>query len=52
VGDEIERRYFDAEDFSEFRKRLDEETALLTRQFGDGEFSDRGDVAAASSITS
>ena len=28
VGDEIERRYFDAEDFSEFRKRLDEETAL------------------------
>jgi gamma-glutamyl:cysteine ligase YbdK (ATP-grasp superfamily) len=45
VGDEIERRYFDAEDFSEFRKRLDEETALLTRQFGDGEFSDRGDVA-------
>jgi len=45
VGDEIERRYFDAEDFSEFRKRLDEETALLTQQFKAGEFSDRGDVA-------
>ena len=23
VGDEIERRYYDAEDFSEFRRRLD-----------------------------
>jgi len=45
VGDEIERRYFDAEDFSEFRKRLDEETALLRKQFKAGEFSDRGDVA-------
>ncbi len=45
MGDEIERRYFDAEDFSEFRKRLDEETALLSRQFTDGEFSERGDVA-------
>ncbi len=45
VGDEIERRYFDAEDFSEFRQRLDAETALLTQQFNAGEFSDRGDVA-------
>jgi len=45
VGDEIERRYFDAEDFSEFRRRLDEETELLKRQFAAGEFSDRGDVA-------
>ena len=45
MGDEIERRYFDAEDFSEFRRRLDEETALLTQQFRNGEFSDRGDVA-------
>jgi len=45
VGDEIERRYFDAEDFSEFRIRLDAETTLLRQQFTDGEFSDRGDVA-------
>lgn len=45
MGDEIERRYFDAEDFSEFRRRLDEETALLTQQFHAGEFSNRGDVA-------
>jgi hypothetical protein len=45
VGDEIERRYFDGEDFSEFRRRLDDETELLKRQFAAGEFSDRGDVA-------
>ena len=45
MGDEIERRYFDAEDFSEFRRRLDAETALLREQFAAGEFSDRGDVA-------
>ena len=45
MGDEIERRYFDAEDFSEFRRRLDAETALLTEQFNAGEFSARGDVA-------
>jgi gamma-glutamyl:cysteine ligase YbdK (ATP-grasp superfamily) len=45
VGDEIERRYFDAEDFSEFRARLDTETTLLRELFDQGEFSDRGDVA-------
>ncbi len=45
MGDEIERRYFDAEDFSEFRRRLDAETVLLRDQFAAGEFSDRGDVA-------
>jgi gamma-glutamyl:cysteine ligase YbdK (ATP-grasp superfamily) len=45
VGDEIERRYFDAEDFSEFRTRLDAETALLREIFAESEFSDRGDVA-------
>jgi len=45
VGDEIERRYFDAEDFSEFRNRLDTETILLRELFSAGEFSDRGDVA-------
>jgi gamma-glutamyl:cysteine ligase YbdK (ATP-grasp superfamily) len=45
VGDEIQRRYFGADDFSEFRRRLDAETALLRQQFHAGEFSDRGDVA-------
>ncbi|MGD8418486.1 MAG: hypothetical protein PVH91_15600 [Pseudomonadales bacterium] len=45
MGDEIERRYFDAEDFSEFRRRLDAETALLKQQFDAGEFSTRGDLA-------
>ena len=45
MGDEIERRYFDAEDFSEFRTRLDAETALLREMFAGSEFSDRGDVA-------
>ncbi|HEY5646618.1 MAG TPA: hypothetical protein VIS76_11775, partial [Pseudomonadales bacterium] len=45
MGDEIERRYFDAEDFSEFRQRLDAETVLLEQQFASGAFSERGDVA-------
>jgi len=45
MGDEIDRRYFDAEDFSRFRARLDEETLLLRELFSRGEFSERGDVA-------
>lgn len=45
MGDEIDRRYFDAEDFSEFRSKLDEETELLRSLFSHGEFSKRGDVA-------
>jgi len=45
MGDEIDRRYFDAEDFSLFRAKLDEETALLSETFARGEFSERGDVA-------
>jgi gamma-glutamyl:cysteine ligase YbdK (ATP-grasp superfamily) len=45
MGDEIERRFFDADDFSAFRQRLDEETDLLRRCFQDGGFSPRGDVA-------
>ncbi|MCZ6643732.1 MAG: glutamate--cysteine ligase [Gammaproteobacteria bacterium] len=44
MGDEISRRYFDAEDFSAFRQKLDEETDLLRGLFERGEFSDRGDV--------
>ncbi len=45
MGDEIEERFFAAEDFSGFRARLDEETALLEAMFENGEFSPRGDVA-------
>ena len=45
MGSEVTHRYFDAEDFSRFRERLDEETTLLKALFdGDG-FSQRGDVA-------
>ena len=33
MGDEIPRRHFNAEDFSVFRFRLDEETKLLAEQF-------------------
>jgi hypothetical protein len=45
MGDEIQRRYFDAEDFSRFRQRLDDETNLLHRCFESSGFSPRGDVA-------
>ncbi|MEQ8485755.1 MAG: hypothetical protein RIB46_15455 [Pseudomonadales bacterium] len=45
MGDEIDERYFDAEHFSEFRARLDEEQALLREHFRHDEFSPRGDVA-------
>lgn len=45
MGDEIENRFFAAEDFSAFRTRLDEETGLLEEHFARGEFSERGDVA-------
>lgn len=45
MGDEIKERFFAAEDFSNFRARLDEETGLLERLFRTGEFSARGDVA-------
>lgn len=45
MGDEIKERFFSAEDFSRFRAKLDEETALLQALFAAGEFSQRGDVA-------
>ena len=45
MGDEIERRFFEAEDFNMFRSRLDEETALLKKLFQNNEFSSRGDIA-------
>ncbi len=45
MGSEVTHRFFDAEDFSRFRERLDEETKLLKKAFTDGTFSKRGDVA-------
>ena len=45
MGDEIPRRHFNAEDFSVFRFRLDEETKLLAEQFRSFRFSQRGDIA-------
>ena len=45
MGDEIPRRHFNAEDFSIFRFRLDEETRLLAEQFASSRFSRRGDIA-------
>jgi gamma-glutamyl:cysteine ligase YbdK (ATP-grasp superfamily) len=45
MGDEINDRFFAANDFSAFRARLDEETALLEQMFARGEFSQRGDMA-------
>ncbi|MCC5794890.1 MAG: glutamate--cysteine ligase [Chromatiales bacterium] len=45
MGEEIERRYFDAGDFTLFRQKLDEETGLLREYFRRGRFSPRGDVA-------
>ncbi|MCZ6656763.1 MAG: glutamate--cysteine ligase [Gammaproteobacteria bacterium] len=45
MGDEIQRRHFNAEDFSVFRFRLDDETKLLGEHFASGLFSVRGDVA-------
>ncbi len=45
MGDEIPRRHFNAEDFSVFRFRLDEETKLLAERFASSRFSERGDIA-------
>jgi len=45
MGDEIEQRYFDGEDFSEFRSKLDEETILLGNVFDSNNFSRRGEIA-------
>ena len=45
MGSEVSHRFFDAEDFNQFRTRLDEETALLKKLFDEKAFSQRGDVA-------
>ena len=45
MGDEIEKRFFDASDFCTFREKLEAETALLGTHFRDNAFSQRGEVA-------
>jgi gamma-glutamyl:cysteine ligase YbdK (ATP-grasp superfamily) len=45
MGSEVRQRFFEAEDFSQFRQRLDQETKLLKQLFDDHAFSERGDVA-------
>ncbi len=45
MGEDVSRRYYDAEHFSDFRRHLDEETALLRRHFERDDFSRRGEMA-------
>ena len=45
MGSEVPHRFFDADDFSQFRQCLDAETALLKTMFDEARFSRRGDVA-------
>ena len=45
MGDEIAQRHFNAEDYTRFRRRLDEETAAVQALFEHGGFSERGDIA-------
>ncbi len=45
MGSEVSHRFFEAEDFSKFRERLDAETKLLKGVFDTHSFSARGDVA-------
>ena len=44
MGDEIQRRHFDAEDFRRFRRNLDNETHLVAELFERNELSHRGDM--------
>ena len=44
MGDEIARRHFNAEDFTRFRRHLDQETALVGSLFEEDGFSHRGDI--------
>ena len=44
MGDEIQRRHFDAEDFRRFRRNLDTETHLVRDLFARDELSVRGDM--------
>ena len=44
MGDEIARRHFNAEDFTRFRRHLDQETDLVGSLFAHDGFSHRGDI--------
>ena len=44
MGDEIARRHFVAEDYTRFRRHLDQETALVGSLFEEDGFSHRGDI--------
>lgn len=44
MGDEIAQRHFEADDFSRFRRLLNEETDHISRLFSKSGFSIRGDV--------
>ena len=44
MGEEIQRRHFDAEDFRRFRRNLDSETHLVSDLFERDELSVRGDM--------
>ena len=44
MGDEITRRHFNAEDFTRFRRHLDQETELVGNLFAHDGFSHRGDI--------
>ena len=44
MGDEIDQRHFEADHFSQFRARLEEETHQLNSLFKYDQFSQRGDI--------
>ena len=44
MGDEIARRHFVAEDYTRFRRHLDQETQLVGSLFAEDAFSHRGDI--------
>lgn len=44
MGDEIDQRHFEADHFSQFRARLEEETNQLDSLFRHNQFSQRGDI--------
>lgn len=44
MGDEISHRHFEADDFSQFRQNLDNETTHIATLFANKSFSTRGDI--------
>ena len=44
MGNEIDQRHFEADHFSQFRARLEEETNQLSSLFKNNQFSQRGDI--------